>query len=189
MKCSPSHRKFLPGPALLLAGALVLGGCQYNSHPDDKSAVYSTLTQHDLRSINVAQDRHTGVITLSGIVGSTDRKATAESLASEAAPGYTIRNDIRIENADLGGLVKKAQQTAQLDSAIQDHFKANLKSHKDLERRHIQFTAENGTLYLKGSVASEREKKEAEELAKKDPQVQKVVNDLEVGSHKQESGS
>ena len=75
---------------------------------------------------------------------------------------------------------KKASQTAQLDSAIEDHFKASIQSNKRLEKQGIQYSAANGTLYLKGSVKTETEKREAEELAKKVPQVQHVVNDLAV---------
>ncbi len=137
----------------------------------------------------VSQNRHSGVITLSGIVGSPDRKAQAESLAAQSAPGYTITNNLRVDNADLEGLEKQANQTAQLDSAIQDHFKATLKNHKELEKRNIQYQAENGTLYLKGSVNTEREKKEAEELARKDPQVQHVVNRIEVATARHKTNS
>lgn len=175
----------LPGSSIVLASALILGGCHSNSHPDDQAAVYSAFTQNDLRNITVSQDRGSGTITLSGIVGSADRKTAAETLASKAAPGYTITNNIQVQNAGLSDLQKKAQQTAQLDSAIQDHFKQSLESRKDLKKEHITYEAANGTLYLKGSVRSEHQKKEAEDLARKDPQVKEVVNNLKVGPSKE----
>lgn len=177
------HRHFGFGVAViaaaLFAGTLGLAGC-LNRHPDDKMAVYTALNQHDLSGIDVFQDRRSGEITLRGIVASPDRKASAETLALQAAPGYAIKNQIQVQSAGLEDLEKSAQKSATLDSAIEDKFKASIKTSKKLENRSIQYSAENGTLYLKGTVNSEREKREAEELAKKVPQVQHVVNDLAV---------
>jgi len=164
--------------AVALVGLLALVGCQ--SHPDDKQAVHNALNSHDLRSVEVFQDRRTGEITLRGIVASNDTKAQAVSLAQQAAPGYAIKDQIQVQSAGIEPMVKAAQKDAQLDSAIEDHFKASLHSNKRLEKEDIKYSADNGTLYLKGSVKTEREKREAEDLAKKVPQVQHVVNDLAV---------
>ena len=162
-----------------LVGLLALIGCQ-SEHPDVKQAVYNNLNQHDLRSVEVFQDRRKGEITLRGIVGSGDQKAQADQLAQQAAPGYAIKDQIQVQSAGIEGMEKTAEKSASLDSAIEDKFKAGLKANKRLEKEDIKYSADNGTLYLKGSVKSEREKKEAEDLAKKVPQVQHVVNDLAV---------
>ena len=47
------------------------------------------------------------------------------------------------------------------------------------------YLAKNGTLVLKGSVKTAAQKKEAEHLAKKVPNVQQVVNEIKVkpGKH------
>ena len=164
--------------AVALVGLLALVGCQ--NHPDVKQAVYNTLGQHDLASVEVFQDRRKGEITLRGIVSSNDQKGRAENLAQQAAPGYTIKDQLRVESAGIESMEKTAQKDASLDSAIEDKFKASLGSNRRLGKDNIQYSADNGTLYLKGSVKSEREKKEAEDLAKKVPQVQHVVNDLAV---------
>jgi hyperosmotically inducible protein len=158
---------------------LALAGCQ-NEHPDDKQAVYNTLNGHELHSIDVFQDRRKGEITLRGIVGSPDQKASAETLAQQAAPGYAIKNQIQVQSAGLEDLEKSAQKNSTLDSAIEDKFKASIETNPRLEKRKIQYSADNGTLYLKGTVKSEKEKREAEDLAKKVPQVQHVVNDIAV---------
>ena len=165
--------------AVALVGLLALVGCQ-NEHPDVKQLVYSTLGQHDLASVEVFQDRRKGEITLRGIVGSSDQKAQADTLAQQAAPGYTINDQLRVQSAGIEGTEKTAQKNAALDSAIEDKYKAGLQSNTRLEKDNIQYSADNGTLYLKGSVKSDRERREAEELAKKVPQVQHVVNDLVV---------
>lgn len=79
-------------------------------------------------------------------------------------------------------LEKSAQKNANanLDSAIEDRFKASIETGKKLEKQRIQYSADNGTLYLKGTVESEKEKREVEEMARKVPQVQHVVNDIAV---------
>lgn len=179
MKHTSTKLGWLALGAVLLVGLLALVGCQ-QEHPDDKLAVYSMLNQHELRSVEVFQDRRKGEITLRGIVASGDQKTRAESLAQQAAPGYAIKNQIQVQSAGLEGMEKSAEKTASLDSAIEDQFKASLQSNQRLEKEDIHYSADNGTLYLKGSVKSEREKREAEEMAKRVPQVQHVVNDIAV---------
>lgn len=90
----------LAGMAVLAAG-LMVGGCNSNAHPDDRSAVYDALVKNDLRPVIVEQDRGKGVITLSGIVGSDAQKTKAESVAQQAAPGYTVTNNIEVTKAGL----------------------------------------------------------------------------------------
>ena len=74
--------------------------------------------------------------------------------------------------------------SANLDSAIEDNFKASIKAHNNLDDQSIQGTAKNGTLVLKGTVKTREQKKEAGSLAKKVPNVQQVVNELEVKPNK-----
>lgn len=179
MKHTSNRIGLLALAAVMLVGLLALVGCQ-SDHPDDKAAVYSALDQHDLASVEVSQDRHKGMITLRGIVGSTDRKTRAVALAQQAAPGYAITDQIQVNNSGLQGMEQSAQKNTALDNAIQNKFKQNLDSNRRLSKEAIQYSAANGTLYLKGSVKSDRDRKAADELAKKVPQVQHVVNDLAV---------
>lgn len=178
MKHTSTRLGWLALGSVVLVGLLALAGCQ-NEHPDNKQAVYDALKGHDLSTVDVFQDRLKGEITLRGIVAGPDQKASAESLTQQAAPGYTIKNQIQVQSAGLDDLEKTAQKNANLDSAIEDKFKASIESTK-LQKQKIQYSADNGTLYLKGTVSSEKEKREAEDLAKKVPQVQHVVNDLAV---------
>lgn len=159
----------------------MLSGCN-NGHPDDRMAVYNTLDEHDLRSLTVSQDRHAGTLTLSGIVGSNERKQTAEQLAQQAAPGYSIINRIQVENTGLQPAIQAAQKDAKLDSAIEKHYKATLAAHKAL--RDVHASAYNQTLTLKGSVDTYKEREEAEDLAKKVPEVQHVVNEIQLKNEK-----
>lgn len=171
-------RRFLPCAAAILAGALTIAGCHSNaSHPDDKDAVNSALKQNNLGNVDVSQDRDKGVITLKGDVASDRQKDLAASVAQGAAPGYTVANEIGVRppQADNAGAVQ-----SDLDKAIEDNYKAMIKSHKALDDQSISESAKNGTLEIKGSVKTEAQKREAEKLAKTVPNVQQVVNEIEV---------
>jgi|SRR4051812_26015427 len=178
MKHTSTRLAVLALGGVALVGLLAFVGCQ--SHPDSKQAVYTALTSHDLRSIEVYQDRRKGEITLRGIVATDAAKTQAVNLAQQAAAGYSIKDEVQVQSAGIQPMVKAAEKDAKLDSAIEDKFKASLQSSKRLKREDIKYSADKGTLYLKGSVKTEREKKEAEDLANKVPQVQHVVNDLAV---------
>ena len=167
------HARFVFPPLTLcfrrIASCNLATGCMGGNHPEVKLAVYNTLDQNDLRSVTVSEDRKAGVITLSGIVGADDRKQRAEQLAQQAAPGYSIVDRIKVDDAGLQGEEKAAVQAAQLDSAIEDHFRATLQSNPSLRNQKVEYSAYNGTLTLKGSVNTVRDRKEAEDLAKKTP--------------------
>lgn len=161
----------------LVAGTIAFIGCGH-SHPDDQMAVYSSLDKNDLRSVTVSQDRDKGTITLKGIVASPTEKQKAEQVAQQAAPGYSIVDRTQVKNLGLQGELKAAQKDARLDSAIENHYKATIEAHRDL--KNIQYSAYNQTLTLRGRVKTYKEREEAEDLAKKVPQVQKVVNEIQI---------
>lgn len=82
---------------MILVSTASVVGCGW--HPDDQAAVYKVLDQHNLASVEVSQNRHAGVITLRGVVGSADNRAQAEQLTLQAAPGYTVKNLLQIQSS------------------------------------------------------------------------------------------
>jgi osmotically-inducible protein OsmY len=66
-----------------------------------------------------------------------------------------------------------------LDDAIEKDFKAVIIAHR-LDKQHITFDAKNGVLTLKGSVDTPAQRQQAEKLAASVPNVQQVVNELDV---------
>lgn len=175
---TPSMRwKSAMGTALL-GSAFTLSGCLLGSHPDQKLAVNNALDKNNLLSVTVKQDRRSGVMTLNGIVGEDTEKVQAETLARQAAPAYTISDQIQVQSSGLQSMINDAGSNT--DKAIDNNYKDSLAQHKSLQDANIQYTTENGTVTLKGSVKTAAQKKEAEDLAKKIPQVQNVVNELEV---------
>jgi len=174
-----SNRQLLLSSAAVLAGALVIAGCQNKaSRPDEKSAVTNSLNSNSFGDLSVSEDRDRGVITLTGNVSSDDQKSKAETLAKQAAPDYTIANEVGVRPQGAEGQAKSV--ASNLDSAIEDNFKASLKGHENLDDQSIHFSAKNGTLILKGTVKTAKQREEAEKLAKKVPNVQQVVNEIEV---------
>jgi hyperosmotically inducible protein len=181
MKMDHPPRPFLLGAALLMGSAMVIAGCN-KTHPDEKDAVTNALKNNNLGSVDVSQDRDKGVMTLKGDVAADSDKTQAESLAKQAAPDYTVANEIGVrppQEANAGAVASN------LDSAIEDNFKAAMKSHENLNDQSIHASAKNGALKITGSVKTAAQKKEVTTLAKQVPNVQQVINELEVkpGKH------
>lgn len=182
MKLNHSPRPYQVGGAILLAGAILAGGCKSADHADEKSTVVGSLQSNNLGSIDVSQDRDKGVMTLKGNVADAGAKQQAESLTRQAAPDYVIADEIGVRPPDASNAGSVASN---LDSAIEDNFKAAIKAHRNLDDQSIHGSAKNGTLLIKGAVKTAAQKNEAGTLAKKVPHVLEVVNELEVkpGKH------
>jgi hyperosmotically inducible protein len=185
MKHILSYRAFLLSLTATVAVGLGAVGCN-KTYPDEKSAVKDSLKNNSLSAVDVSQDREKGVMTLKGNLDTDDLKTQAGNVAKQAAPDYTIANEIGVRppGADTAGSV-----ASNLDSAIEDNFKASIKAHENLNDQSISGSAKNGTLILQGSVKTTKQKKEAEDLAKKVPNVQQVVNEIEVKPSKHSTSS
>jgi hyperosmotically inducible protein len=177
MKVSCSPRPLVLAGVILMGSAVVIAGCKSNSRPDEKAAVTNSLKGNNLDSVDVSQDQDKGVMTLTGNVPSDDAKQQAETLAKQAAPDYTVANEIGVRppQVDNAGAV-----ASNLDSAIEDNFKAAIKSHRNLDDQSISASAKNGTVVITGSVKTSAQKREVSTLAKQVPNVKQVVNELEV---------
>jgi hyperosmotically inducible protein len=169
-----------------LAGGLLIAGCNNNpKYPDSKEAVNNSLTENNLGAIHVSQDQGKGVITLTGTVPSDSQKTQAESVAKQAAPNYTIADEIAVVPPENASETKAANSDT--DDAIEDSFKADLKKNRNLDDQDISVKSKNGTVVLSGSVKTEAQKREAERLAKHVPNVQQVVNEIKVKPSKHSS--
>ena len=173
--------------ALSLTLTFALVACNRTTqHPDDKDAVNTAMTRNNLGVVKVSQDREKGVITLTGDVETADQKTQAETVAAQAAPGYSISNEIGVRPVGEESQAKSVASSE--DSGIEDNYKAALKAHKNLDDQSISYDATNGTLVLKGSVKTQAQKSEAQKLAKAVPNVKEVVNEIEVKPEKESTG-
>jgi len=94
------HGKLPIAAALLLGGVVAVSGCNNKAHPDEKSAVTQALSSNDLSKVDVSQDRDKGVMTLKGDLATDSDKAKAGELAKQAAPDYTVANEIGVRPPD-----------------------------------------------------------------------------------------
>lgn len=177
------RRGLLFSSAAVLVGVLSVAGCK-NSHPDEKDAVTNSLKGNSLGEVSVSQDRDKGVMTLSGDVATDDQKQRAGTLAQQAAPDYQVANEIGVRPPEVS---QAGAVASDVDKGIEANFKAEIKARRALDDQSIRASAKNGTLEIKGSVKTAAQKKEVESLAKKVPNVEQVVNELEVNPKKHSS--
>ena len=171
--------------SLLLAAAI---GCSTNkaNTPDVKDQVSRALDNPNYKDVKVAVNNDKQVVTLSGDVKTQEDKARAEELAKNAAAGFVVSNEIGVRPEGVEGEAKKIDSN--LDDAIEKDFKAVIVANR-LEKQHISFDAKNGVLTLKGDVDTPRQREQVEKLAAGVPNVQQVVNELDVkGAKRKPSG-
>ena len=170
-----------------LAGALMIAGCSGgHKYANAKPAVQNSLTQNNLGSISVMQNRTKGVITLTGSVPTEAQKAQAESVAKTAAPTYTVVDEISVvppANSTGNSSAMAPAGPSPADVAIQDEFNNEVKKKRYLAHDNINIQANNGDVVLSGEVRTKYDKKEAEKLAKKIKNVKSVQNNLNVNRH------
>jgi osmotically-inducible protein OsmY len=142
-----------------------------------KDNVKKALEQVDLNNVTVTEDREKNTITLGGKVHSENAKQQAAEVAQAAASNRIIANEIRVE--PVGAESQSRTIASKQDAAIEKAYKAAL-SAKGLDKEHIRFKAKNGVLTLKGSVKDPRERQEAQQIASNIPNVQQVLNEIEV---------
>ena len=171
----------------LLAVALIAGCTHQVQHADVKDHVVDALKAANLGSISVSQDRDKGVLTLTGDVPSQDQKILAESTAKQNAPDYAVADEIGVRPDGAASQAKAVDSN--LDDAIESNYKAMIKAHSNLDDQSIHYKAKNGALVLTGSVKTVAQKSEAGNLAKSVPNVQSVVNELEVEPGKHSSAA
>lgn len=142
-----------------------------------KDSVKKALEQADLSDVTVSEDKDKNTITLGGKVHSENAKQQAEQVSQSAAGNRVIANEVLVEAAGQETQSKKIQ--GNLDSGIEKNFKAAMEA-KGLDKQHIRADAKNGVLTLKGSVKSSQQKQEAQQLAQSIPNVEQVLNQIEV---------
>jgi len=122
-----------------------------------KDNVKKALEQADLKDVKADEDKDKNTITLSGTLHSA--------------------NEISVQ--PVGAESQAKDINSNMDSAIEKNYKAALIS-KGLDKEHIRFNAKNGVLTLKGSVKSPDQRQEAQQIAANTPNVQQVLNELQV---------
>jgi len=158
--------------ALAVAG---LVGCAKNQAPDVAGNVRDSLKQAGLGDVSVSQDRDRGVVTLAGNVRQAADKDRAEQIAKSTAPGQVVANQIAV-------LPNGAESTTKsVNSDLDKGIEANLDAaFKQANMASVKHSTKMGVVTLKGDLESPERRAQAEKVAAGVPNVQQVVNEVDV---------
>ena len=165
---------------LLAVGSLV--GCSGASRKsiDVSDNIRTALDQAGLKDVSVTQDRDKGVVTLSGNVATEGAKAQAESIAKSIATGQVVADQIAVIAPGVESETKTIN--SDLDKAIEKNLDAALIQNK--VRNGVEYEVKSGVVTLTGEVNSESKRARVEQVASTVPNVQQVVNELQVKHQK-----
>lgn len=173
--------------ALALALVGILAGCSAASRksPAVSDNIRSSLDQAGLKAVSVTQDRDKGVVTLSGNVPAYADKATAESIAKSAAGAEVVSNQIAVIPPGAGSDTKK--MNSDLDKGIEGNLDAALIQGQLHES--VKYAVKNEVVTLTGYVDSQSKRVQAQAAVAAVPNVQQVVNELQVKEQKASSSN
>jgi|SRR5450432_1224791 len=165
---------------MALAAALGLGVACTSKQADQVSysdSVKKALEQAELTDVSVKEDKDKNTVTLGGTVHSDDAKGKAEDVAKAAAGSRIVVNEVSVQ--PVGEESQAKSVASNQDSAIEKNYKAALIS-TGLDQQSIDYGARNGVLTLTGSVKTVKQREEAQEVASNVPNVQQVLNQIDV---------
>jgi osmotically-inducible protein OsmY len=171
--------------ALLVAG--IAAGCARTSakSPDVSASVRTSLDQAGLKDVSVTEDRDKGVVTLGGHVPTDGDKSQAESLATSIAATQVVSNQIAV--IPPGGENDAIKMNSDLDKGIESNLDAALINQK--LRAGVGYAVSNHVVTLTGEVNSQANRAAVEQVAAAVPNVQQVVNELQVKDQKASSSN
>jgi hyperosmotically inducible periplasmic protein len=169
--------------ALLAAGALA--GCSGTpaKSTDVSDSIRKSLDQAGLKDVSVSQDRDKGIVTLAGQVANDSDKMQAETLAKSLAGTQVVADQIAVLPP---GLEKEAKAVnSDLDEGIEKNLDAAL-IQSNLAKS-VKYEVKNGVVTLSGEVNSQNKRARVEKVATGVPNVQQVVNNLQIKDQKASS--
>ena len=127
-----------------------------------------------VKSTDIRVETTSGVVQLSGFVGSDAIRQRAELLANSVAGVKSVRNDLAIQ---------RSPQTAGQyvdDSTLTTQVKAALLADDEVKGLAISVVTSGGTVQLTGTAKSDSERQKAEQLAKNIQGVTAVQNSIAI---------
>jgi hyperosmotically inducible protein len=170
---------------VVLAGTMA--GCSTASSKslDVAGDIRKSLDGAGFKDVSVSQDRDKGVVTLGGRVVADGDKTQAESIAKSQAAGQVVSNQISVQPP--GDEKASRRVDSDLDKAIDKNLDAALVEHG--LQKGIKYDVKNGVVTLNGQVPSQSQRRQAQQIASAVPNVQQVVNELEVKNQKATSSN
>jgi len=171
--------------AALLAG--MIAGCSRTDtrSPAVADEIRKSLNQVGYKDVSVSQDRDKGVVTITGHVTSASDKQQAESIAKSMAVGQVVADEIEV--LPTGAEHDARAVNSDLDEGIDKNLDAALIQNK--LKKDVSFDVKNGVVTLKGSVNSQIRRNQVAHIASSVPNVQQVVNEVQVKNQKATSSN
>jgi osmotically-inducible protein OsmY len=170
---------------LTLLAVGILAGCSGTAtkSPDVSDSIRKSLDQAGFKDVTVSQDRDKGVVTLGGKVTSESDKSQAESLAKSLAGTQVVADQIAV--IPVGAEKEAKAVNSDLDAGIEKNLDAALIQNKMHDN--VKYEVKSGVVTLTGEVNSQDKRELAGKVATAVPNVQQVVNDLQVKNQKASS--
>jgi hyperosmotically inducible protein len=162
----------------------VLAGCSTTTKSADVSdSVRRSLDQSGFKDVTVSDDRDKGVVTLGGNVTMDSDKAQAESIAKSIAGSQVVSDQIAVVPTEDSSAAKAVN--SDLDKGIEKNLDAALIQNR--MQKQVKYDVKNGVVTLTGDVNSENRRARAQSVASSVPNVQQVVNELQIKDQKASS--
>ena len=152
--------------------------------PDVAGSIQKALDQAGLKHVSVSQDRDKGIVTLGGQVDNDSQKAQAESLAKSYAGTEVVADQVAV--IPVGAEKEAKAMYSDLDQGIEKNLDAALIQNR--MQHDVKYSVKSGVVTLTGEVNSQDTRAFAEKVATGVPNVQQVVNNLQVNNQKATSG-
>jgi hyperosmotically inducible periplasmic protein len=174
----------LSAAILALFAVVTLAACSGTAaSPAVSDSIRKSLDQAGLKDVSVSQDRDKGVVTLGGQVATDTDKSQAETIAKSLAGSQVVADQIAV--IPVGAEKEAKAVNSDLDDGIEKNLDAALIQNK--LHKNVKYDVKSGVVTLTGEVNSENKRARAEQVATGVPNVQQVVNDLQVKNQKASS--
>ncbi len=169
---------------LLLFAIGVIAGCSTTTKsPDVSDSVRRSLDQSGYKDVTVSDDRDKGVVTLGGNVTVDSDKAQAESITKSIAGSQVVSDQIAVIPTEDSSAAKAVN--SDIDKGIEKNLDAALIQNR--MQKQVKYDVKNGVVTLTGDVNSENRRSRAQSVASSVPNVQQVVNELQIKDQKASS--
>jgi osmotically-inducible protein OsmY len=159
--------------ALMVVG---LVGCSSTKSPDITAKIHDSLTKAGLNNVSVTEDTEQAVLTLNGTVKREGQKGQAEEIAKAWVPKEAIANQIQVVSP-AGDSASAAALSSEIDRTIQANLDTALQQANLAEVHH---STSEGVVTLLGDLHSPSQRADAERISASVPNVQRVVNEINV---------
>jgi osmotically-inducible protein OsmY len=166
--------------AVAVVGTLVGCSTATTKAASVSDTMRAALDQAGFKTVSISQDHDKGVVTLGGHVTTDGDKSQAESIARSIAGSEVVANQIAV--LPVGVESDTRAVNSDLDKGIASNLDAALIADSLHDR--VKYAVKNQVVTLTGEVRSQDKRARAETVAAAVPNVQQVVNELQVKDQK-----